>query len=157
MMLILPCLQATASVSGPAASRSLISLAARGERAAATTAMAAVAALVALIAAEVRLSARYLPVALALIVFLAGSALTGWLLGIRVRRPAAVAVLPTFSMRDFAIAAGLAAAAFGPAASAPLSLVADLRRSREDFAVGDTYTAAQVRAELEQRRRLGAQ
>ena len=34
--------------------------------------------------------------------------------------------------------------------------VADLRQSREDFAAGDTYTAAQVRAELEQRRRLGA-
>jgi predicted Na+-dependent transporter len=82
----------------------------------------AVAALVALIAAEVRLSARYLPVALALIMFLAGSALTGWLLGARTRRPAAVAVLLTTSMRDFAIAAGLAAAAFGPAAAAPLGL-----------------------------------
>ena len=35
--------------------------------------------------------------------------------------------------------------------------VADLRQSEEDFASGDTYTAAQVRAELEQRRRLGAQ
>jgi antitoxin YefM len=35
--------------------------------------------------------------------------------------------------------------------------VADLRQSREDFAAGDTYTAAQVRAELEQRRRLGTQ
>ena len=35
--------------------------------------------------------------------------------------------------------------------------VADLRQSREDFASGDTYTAAQVRAELEQRRRLGSQ
>jgi antitoxin YefM len=35
--------------------------------------------------------------------------------------------------------------------------VADLRQSREDFAAGDTYTAAQVRAELEQRRRLGQQ
>lgn len=33
--------------------------------------------------------------------------------------------------------------------------VADLRQSREDFAAGDTYTAEQVRAELEQRRRLG--
>jgi predicted Na+-dependent transporter len=82
----------------------------------------AVAALVALIAAEVRLSARYLPVALALIMFLAGSALTGWLLGARTRRPAAVAVLLTTSMRDFAIAAGLAAAAFGPTPAAPLGL-----------------------------------
>jgi antitoxin YefM len=35
--------------------------------------------------------------------------------------------------------------------------LADLRRSREDFAVGDTYSAEQVRAELERRRQLGAQ
>jgi antitoxin YefM len=34
--------------------------------------------------------------------------------------------------------------------------VADLRQSREDFAAGHTYTAEQVRAELEQRRRLGS-
>ena len=34
--------------------------------------------------------------------------------------------------------------------------LADLRRSREDFAAGDTYSAGQVRAELEQRRHLGA-
>ena len=100
--------------------RARVTLPARGEHAAATTAVAAVAALVALTAAEVRLSARYLPVALALIMFLAGSALTGWLLGARTRRPAAAAVLLTTSMRDVAIAAGLAAAAFGPAAAAPL-------------------------------------
>lgn len=93
------------------------------ERAATTTtAVAAVAALIALTAAEVHLSAGYLPVALALIMFVAGSAVTGWLLGARARRPAAVAVLLTTSMRDFAIAAGLAAAAFGPAAAAPLGL-----------------------------------
>jgi predicted Na+-dependent transporter len=94
----------------------------RAERAAAAAAVAVVAVLVALVAAEVRLSARYLPVALALIMFLAGSALTGRLLGARTRRPAAIAVLLTTSMRDFAIAAGLAAAAFGPAAAAPLGL-----------------------------------
>jgi antitoxin YefM len=35
--------------------------------------------------------------------------------------------------------------------------VADLHQSREDFAAGDTYTAEQVRAELERRRRLGNQ
>ncbi len=32
---------------------------------------------------------------------------------------------------------------------------AALRQSREEFAAGDTYTAEQVRAELEQRRRRG--
>lgn len=35
--------------------------------------------------------------------------------------------------------------------------VADLRQSREDFDAGNTYTAEQVLAELEQRRRLGTQ
>ena len=33
--------------------------------------------------------------------------------------------------------------------------LADLRQSREDFAGGDTYSAEQVCAELEQRRRSG--
>ena len=102
--------------------RARVRLGARAERTAATTAVLAVAALVALIAAEVHLSARYFAVALALAAFLAASALVGRILGARTRRPAAVALLLTTSMRDFAIAAGLAAAAFGPAAAAPLGL-----------------------------------
>ena len=97
-------------------------LAAQAGKAAGLTAMIAVAALVALVAAEVQLSARYLTVALALVVFLAASALLGRLLGIGARRPARAALLLTTSMRDFAIAAGLAATAFGPAAAAPLGL-----------------------------------
>jgi len=102
--------------------RARIRLGARAERAAAATAVLAVAALVALIAAEVHLSASYLRVGLALVAFLAGSALLGRLLGAGARRPSRVAVLLATSMRDFAIAAGLATAAFGPAASAPLGL-----------------------------------
>ncbi len=102
--------------------RSRAPLGARAGRAATTTATLTVAALVALIAAEVRLSARYLAVAAALILFLAASALAGRLLGAGTRRPAAPALLLTTSMRDFAIAAGLATAAFGPAAAAPLGL-----------------------------------
>jgi predicted Na+-dependent transporter len=94
----------------------------RAERVASRTALAAVAALVALIAAEIRLSAAYLAVAAALLLFLIGSALVGRALGARAARPAATALLLTTSMRDFAIAAGLAAAAFGPAAAAPLGL-----------------------------------
>lgn len=97
-------------------------LAAQAGKAAGLTAMIAVAVLVALVAAEVQLSARYLTVALALVVFLAASALLGRLLGIGARRPARAALLLTTSMRDFAIAAGLAATAFGPAAAAPLGL-----------------------------------
>jgi predicted Na+-dependent transporter len=95
---------------------------ARAERVASRTALAAVAALVALIAAEIRLSAAYLAVAAALLLFLLGSALVGHFLGARADRPTATALLLTTSMRDFAIAAGLAAAAFGPAAAAPLGL-----------------------------------
>ncbi len=94
----------------------------KAEAAATTTATVTVAALVALIAAEVHLSASYLGVLAGLILFLGVSALIGWLLGQRSRRPDAVAVLLTTSMRDFAIAASLAAAAFGSAAAAPLGL-----------------------------------
>jgi len=75
--------------------------------------MITVALLVALIAAEVHLSAEYGTVAVALLVFLAGSAVLGWLLGARNGISARAALLLTTSMRDFAIAAGLAAAAFG--------------------------------------------
>jgi predicted Na+-dependent transporter len=95
---------------------------ARAEAVASRTALAAVAALVALIAAEIRLSAGYLAVAAALLLFLLGSALVGRALGARAARPTGTALLLTTSMRDFAIAAGLAAAAFGPAAAAPLGL-----------------------------------
>jgi predicted Na+-dependent transporter len=94
----------------------------RSERAAAAVALFSVAALVALIAAEVHLSARYAAVTGALVVFLAGSAVVGRLLGVRSRPGAATALLLTTSMRDFAIAAGLATSAFGPAAAAPLGL-----------------------------------
>ena len=103
-----------------AAARALAT--ARAERVASRTSLAAVAALVALIAAEVHLSAAYLRVAAALLLFLLGSALIGRALGARAARPTATALLLTTSMRDFAIAAGLAAAAFGPAAAAPLGL-----------------------------------
>jgi predicted Na+-dependent transporter len=94
----------------------------RAQRAASHVALAAVAALVALIASEVHLSAGYTTVAAALVVFLLCSAVIGRLLGLRVPRPVAAALLLTTSMRDFAIAASLATAAFGPAAAAPLGL-----------------------------------
>jgi len=104
---------------GPAA-RALAT--ARAEKAASRTALAAVAALVALVAAEVHLSAGYVAVAGALLLFLAASAVLGWVLGARSARPTGSALLLTTSMRDFAIAAALATAAFGPQAAAPLGL-----------------------------------
>lgn len=94
----------------------------RAEAVASKAALLAVAALVALVAAEVHLSASYAAVALALLLFLAASALIGRALGIRVQRAPRAALLLTTSMRDFAIAAALASAAFGPAAAAPLGL-----------------------------------
>ena len=106
-----------------AASRGMAFLATpRAERAATRVALAAVAALVALVASEVRFSAGYAAVALALLLFLAASALLGRVLAARSPRPVAAALLLTTSMRDFAIAAAIAAAAFGPQAAAPLGL-----------------------------------
>jgi predicted Na+-dependent transporter len=107
------------SAPGPAA-RALAT--GRAETAASRTALAAVAALVALVAAEVHLSASYAAVAGALALFLVASAVLGRVLGVRSARPTGSALLLTTSMRDFAIAAALAAAAFGPQAAAPLGL-----------------------------------
>jgi predicted Na+-dependent transporter len=81
-----------------------------------------VAVLVALVAAEVRLSSAYLPVLVAVLAFLIASATVGLLVGRIGRRSQKEALLLTISMRDFAIAAGVASAAFGPAAAAPLGL-----------------------------------
>jgi ACR3 family arsenite transporter len=102
--------------------RSVTPLGNRVERPASIVAMASVAALVALIAAEVQLSRPYFAVALSLLAFLAASAILGRLLGVRSHRRARRAILLTTSMRDFAIAADLAVAAFGPRAAAPLGL-----------------------------------
>ena len=80
------------------------------------------AALVALVAGEIRFSTKYLPVVVAVLAFLAASALVGQMAGRIGGGTTRQALLLTVSMRDFAIAAGLAAAAFGPAAAAPLGL-----------------------------------
>ena len=66
--------------------------------------------------------AGYLGVLGALGIFLAGSILLGLAIGRGSQRPIAVSLLLTTSMRDFAIAAGIATTAFGPAAAAPLGL-----------------------------------
>jgi predicted Na+-dependent transporter len=102
--------------------RALTPIGPRAEHAAMVTVTVVVAALVALIAAEIHLSSRYVAVAGALVVFLVASACIGRLSGRGAGGPVASATLLTTSMRDFAIAAGLAAAAFGPAAAAPLGL-----------------------------------
>jgi predicted Na+-dependent transporter len=74
------------------------------------------------ISSELRLHASDARVAVALLVFLAGAGVLGWLLarGAPPGRRTAV-ILPT-TMRDFAVAAGIAASAFGTAAAAPLGI-----------------------------------
>ncbi len=96
-----------------------------GARAGAAVRIVTVAALLVLlwqVASQIRLNAGYLQVMAALAVFLAGSAVLGALLSVRLPPGRAVAVLLPVAMRDFAVAAGIAATAFGPAAAAPLGV-----------------------------------
>jgi len=74
------------------------------------------------IASELRLAASDARVAAALLFYQAGAGVLGWLLtlGAPSGRRSAV-ILPT-AMRDFAVAAGIAASAFGIAAAAPLGI-----------------------------------
>jgi BASS family bile acid:Na+ symporter len=90
--------------------------------AASTISTLSVAALVALVASEVHFARSYLSVLLAVVVFVVVSAGLGLLIGRGGTRRARGALLLTLSMRDFAIAAGLATAAFGADAAAPLGL-----------------------------------
>jgi predicted Na+-dependent transporter len=90
--------------------------------AASTVSALSVAALVALVAAEVHFARSYLSVLAAVAVFLVVSAGLGLLVGRGGTIRAREALLLTLSMRDFAIAAGLATAAFGAEAAAPLGL-----------------------------------
>jgi predicted Na+-dependent transporter len=94
-----------------------------GGRAGAAVRIVTVAALLVLlwqVASQIRLDAGYLRVIAALAAYIAGSALLGGALSVRLPAGRAVAVLLPVAMRDFAVAAGIAAAAFGPAAAAPL-------------------------------------
>jgi predicted Na+-dependent transporter len=102
--------------------RAGVSLSDRQEAAAQRLSVAVVTLLVWLVASQVRLSSSYIAVAGALLVFLAGSALLGAALGWRAPAPIAQALLFTTSMRDFAIAAGIAIAAFGASSAAPLGI-----------------------------------
>jgi predicted Na+-dependent transporter len=104
------------------ATRLFLSLPAVAETIASSVSTLAVAILVALIAAEVNFSTQYLPVIAAILIFLVGSAALGHGLGLRQPPGLRRALLLTTSMRDFAIAAGLATAAFGASAAAPLGV-----------------------------------
>jgi predicted Na+-dependent transporter len=92
------------------------------EGAATGTSAVAVAGLVALIASQVHFALAYLGVVAAIAVFMVATVGVGTVIATRSHREVGRSLLLTVSMRDFAIAAGLAAAAFGPKAAAPLGL-----------------------------------
>jgi predicted Na+-dependent transporter len=102
--------------------RASIPMPTRVTNVATSTSTLSVAALVALIAAEVHFSKGYLSAVAAIVLFLIASAGVGFLVGRPSKPVTRRAILLTVSMRDFAIAAGLATAAFGASAAAPLGL-----------------------------------
>ncbi len=72
------------------------------------------------VASQIKVDSAYTRVIIALVVYVAGSAVLGRVLATGAPAGRATAVLLPVAMRDFAVAAGIAAAAFGPAAAAPL-------------------------------------
>jgi predicted Na+-dependent transporter len=85
-------------------------------------AILAVVLLVWLVSGQVRLSPAYWALAGVLVALIVASAGIGLLLGWRLASAAKTGVVLSVSMRDFAVASGIAAAAFGPATAAPLGI-----------------------------------
>lgn len=85
-------------------------------------AVVTVATLVWLVASEAELTAELIPAGLAVLAFLAGSVLLGELVARSAPTGAAPALRLSLAMRDFAVAAGVATAAFGPAAAPPAGI-----------------------------------
>jgi predicted Na+-dependent transporter len=74
------------------------------------------------VASQIHLSASDARILLALLAFLAGGVILGWLLAIGASPGQRTAIVLPTAMRDFAVAAGIATSAFGAAASAPLGI-----------------------------------
>jgi len=74
------------------------------------------------VASQIHLSADDARVLLALLAYLAGGVILGCLLALGASPARRTAILLPTAMRDFAIAAGIAASAFGAAAAAPLGI-----------------------------------
>jgi bile acid:Na+ symporter, BASS family len=74
------------------------------------------------VASQLHLRASDIRVVIALVLYLAGGAVLGWLLAIGVPATRRTAIILPTAMRDFAVAAGIATSAFGAAAAAPLGI-----------------------------------
>ncbi len=74
------------------------------------------------VASQLQLRASDARVLLALLAYLAGGVILGWLLAIGAPPAQRTAIVLPTAMRDFAVAAGIAASAFGAAAAAPLGI-----------------------------------
>jgi len=74
------------------------------------------------VASELQVRGGDVRVVIALLLYLAAGTGLGWLLAIGVPSGRRTAIVLPTAMRDFAVAAGIAATAFGPAAAAPLGI-----------------------------------
>ncbi len=74
------------------------------------------------VASQIHLRASDARVLLALLAYLAGGVILGWLLSAGAPPGQRTAIVLPTAMRDFAVAAGIAASAFGAAAAAPLGI-----------------------------------
>lgn len=74
------------------------------------------------VASQIEVRASEAGVLLALLAYLAGGAALGWLLALGTPPRRRTAIVLTTAMRDFAVAAGIAASAFGATAAAPLGI-----------------------------------
>ena len=75
-----------------------------------------------LVASQVQWSSDYVAVVVALVGFIAGGTLLGWILARTAAADLTTPIVLSASMRDFAIASGIATTAFGPSAAGPLGL-----------------------------------
>jgi arsenite transporter len=100
----------------------VVAIGERVEVGAQAVAIVAVIVLVWLVSGQVRVSAAYGTLLAVLVALILASAALGALLAWRAEPRARASVVLTVSMRDFAVASGIAAAAFGPASAAALGL-----------------------------------
>jgi len=97
-------------------------LAPRADNISAVISSAAVLVLIWLVAGQAHLNVSYLQAGVALLLYLAGSTVLGALIGRGLPGPDKISLVLPIAMRDFAIAAGIATAAFGAPAAAALGI-----------------------------------